>query len=66
MSTYRVCKIAVEHAESIQNIKFDNKEDAEHYAKNHSNSDDDHRYDIQINNQGEFSTIKSYLNGKSF
>ncbi|MEO8402449.1 MAG: hypothetical protein ABI597_11780 [Gammaproteobacteria bacterium] len=63
MSEYRVCKIALEHSQSIQNLKFDNKEDAEHYAKNHSILDDDHMYDVQKNDKGEFATIKSYLKG---
>ena len=64
MSEYRVCKISVENHESIKNIKFDNKEDAEHYAKNESVSDDKHRYEVQKNNMGEFVKIKFYVNGE--
>lgn len=64
MSDYRVCVVTVEQHEYIKNIKFDNKEDAEHYAKNHSVSDDKYEYEVQKNDKGEFATIKSYLKGQ--
>jgi hypothetical protein len=50
--------------EFIKNMKFDNKDDAEHYAKNQSVADNKHVYEVQKNNNGDFSTIKSYLNGQ--
>jgi hypothetical protein len=61
MSNYRVCQVSVSQHTVVKNVKFDNKEDAEHYAKNQSASDDEHSYEIQKNHQGEFSAIKSYL-----
>jgi len=64
MSTYRVCLQSVKQHEMIEHIKFDNKEDAEHYAKNNSATDNKHSYEVQINNNGQFTTIKSYLNGQ--
>jgi hypothetical protein len=45
-------------------MKFDDKEDAEHYAKNESVSDDKNIYEVQKNNSGEFLQIKSYMNGQ--
>lgn len=62
MSGYQVCKLTVGQHEFIK--KFDNKEDAEHYAKNQSVSDDKHEYAVQKNHRGEFVTIKSYLKGE--
>ena len=64
MAYYRVCKIAMEGHDFINHRPFDNKEDAEHYAKNQSSSDNEHRYEVQKNNDGEFSTIKTYLKGQ--
>lgn len=63
MSYYRVCKIKDEQPEMLEFKKFDNKEDAEHYAKNQSVIDDQYRYEIQKNENGEFRPIKSYLKG---
>lgn len=56
--------IALNQREVIKHIKFDNREDAEHYAKNQSVSDDKHGYEVQKNTEGEFTTIKSYLKGQ--
>jgi hypothetical protein len=65
MSHYRVCKKTVGEFTFINSTEFDNKEDAEHYAKNQSVTNTDHEYIIQKNNdRGDFSTIKSYINGK--
>jgi len=64
MSDYRVCQISVSQQAVVKNVKFDNKEDAEHYAKNQSVLDDEHRYEVQKNHQGVFSAIKSYLQGQ--
>jgi hypothetical protein len=45
--------------------KFDNKEDAEHHAKNQSVADNKHIYEIQKNNAaGEFFKIKAYRDGQ--
>lgn len=63
MSDYHVCMITTQN-ETVKTIKFDNKEDAEHYAKNQSVSDSKHSYEVQKNNKGDFSTIKSYLKGQ--
>jgi hypothetical protein len=52
------------HHELVKYIKFDKKEDAEHFAKNQSATDSNHGYDVQKSNKGEFTTIKSYLNGQ--
>ena len=65
MSDYRVCKVAVAQHHVMEEHKFDNKEDAEHYAKNQSNSDPQHRYDVQHARSGEFKTIKSYVDGRA-
>jgi predicted DNA-binding WGR domain protein len=64
MSDYHVSKFAIGKEGAINNRKFDNKEDAEHYAKNQSTSDTAHRYEVQKNNEGDFDTIKSYLKGE--
>lgn len=64
MSEYRVCLITLGQQETANHIDFDNKEDAEHYAKNKSSLDNKHRYEIQKNHHGQFSVIKSYLNGQ--
>ena len=64
MSDYRVCQVSVSQDVMIKNVKFDKKEDAEHYAKNQSTADDEHRYEVQKNHQGEFSVIKAYLQGQ--
>ena len=64
MSEYRINVIEVEHHKSIKLIKFDNKEDAEHYAKNQSLTDKGHVYEVQKNNEGDFFKIKSYLDGQ--
>jgi len=62
MSDYRVCKVASGNHEFIK--KFDKKEDAEHYAKNQSASDNEHEYAVQKNHHGDFVTIKAYLKGE--
>jgi len=64
MSDYRVCLIQIEKHEVMKFVKFDNKEDAEHYAKNQSAADSKHSYEVQKNDRGEFAMIKSYLNGE--
>lgn len=64
MSEYRICKLNIGQHDVIKHINFDNKEDAEHYAKNESSGDDKHHYEVQKNNHGEFTTIKSYQNGQ--
>jgi hypothetical protein len=56
--------IEIERHELVKFMKFDNKEDAEHYAKNQSVADGKHIYEVQINNAGEFSKIKSFMNGQ--
>lgn len=65
MSYYRVCKIAMEQHDSLSHRQFDNKEDAEHYAKNQSSSDDMHKYEVQKNTEGVFATIKTYFKGQN-
>lgn len=62
MSEYRVCKLTTGQHEFIK--KFDKKEDAEHYAKNASTSDDQHEFAVQKNHSGDFITIKSYSKGE--
>ena len=64
MSNYRVCMIEMTHHELVKFMKFDNKEDAEHHAKNQSATDGKHIFEVQKNNAGEFSKIKSFMNGK--
>jgi len=64
MTHYRVCMIKAETHEIVNFFKFDNKEDAEHYAKNQSTADSKHRYEVQKSNEGDFAIVKSYLNGK--
>jgi hypothetical protein len=64
MSNYRVCMIEIERHELVKFMKFDSKEGAEHHAKNQSVTDGKHIYEVQKNNAGEFSKIKSYMNGQ--
>lgn len=64
MSNYRICKMKVGNHEVIQQTNFDNKEDAEHTAKNESSSDAMHLYQVQKNNHGEYITIKAYQKGQ--
>ena len=64
MSDYRICVIKNGQNEATNHIDFDNKEDAEHYAKNHSSNDAKNRYEVQKNDRGEFMTIKAYLGGQ--
>jgi hypothetical protein len=64
MTYFRVCKVAIDQQDSINHKDFDSKEDAEHYAKNQSVSDDKHRYEVQENNKGIFSIIKMYIKGQ--
>jgi hypothetical protein len=64
MSNFRVSTIKMDDHELVKSMKFDNKEDAEHYAKNQSATDSKHIYEVQKNNEGEFFTIKSYINGQ--
>jgi len=56
--------IEMTHHELVKFMKFDNKEDAEHHAKNQSATDGKHIFEVQKNNAGEFSKIKSFMNGK--
>jgi ribosomal protein L33 len=60
MSAYRVCKTQRNVDEILEYKKFDNKEDAEHFAHNESAADAGHNYIVQKNQDGEFVTIKSY------
>jgi hypothetical protein len=64
MSTFRVCKIKKGAGNMIGFREFDDKQDAEHYAKNESIADSAHGFEVQKNNHGEFMTIKAYLNGE--
>jgi hypothetical protein len=64
MSDYRVSIIKMASHDVIEHIKFDNKEDAEHYAKNQSMADNKHAYEVQKNDRGEFTSIKAYQNGQ--
>lgn len=64
MSYYRVCMVEPKPHSIINFKKFDNKEDAEHYAKNESVADNKHSYEVQKNNDGEFVKIKSYFKGQ--
>jgi hypothetical protein len=64
MSEFRVSLINITDHKSVRTEKFDNKEDAEHHAKNQSEADDKHIYEIQKNHQGDFVKIKAYLNGE--
>ena len=64
MSNYRVCMMEIERHEPVKFMKFDNKEDAEHHAKNQSATDGKHIYEVQKNDAGEFSKIKSFVNGQ--
>ncbi|MES2217307.1 MAG: hypothetical protein V4501_02740 [Pseudomonadota bacterium] len=63
MSYFRVCKNTAKET-PLKIYPFDNKEDAEHFAKNESVADDKHSYEIQENDEGEFSTIKEYYKGE--
>ena len=64
MSEYRVCMMNITPLKLIEFVKFDDKEDAEHYAKNQSMVDSKHSYEVQKNDVGEFIKIKVYLKGK--
>lgn len=64
MSNFRVCKIKAGMNKIIGFVKFDDKQDAEHYAKNQSLSDNTHNFEIQKNAGGKFTTIKVYLDGQ--
>jgi hypothetical protein len=67
MSEYRVCMVAIGAqgaAKIVKSMNFDNKEDADHYAKNQSVLDAKHSFDIQENDKGEFNTLKSYVSGE--
>ena len=67
MSEYRVCMVAMgAHGafKIVSSMNFDNKEDADHYAKNQSMMDEKHNYEIQENKKGEFTTMKSYASGE--
>jgi hypothetical protein len=63
MSHFRVCKVTAKNL-PLKIYPFDNKEDAEHFAKNESVADDKHSYEIQENDKGDFSSIKSYYKGE--
>ena len=64
MSEYRVCMMKVAQHELVKFTKFDNKEDAEHYALNQSRTDSAHLYEVQKNEKEAFATIKSYAKGE--
>ncbi len=64
MSNFRVCKMKTGMKTIIEFVKFDDKQDAEHYAKNQSLSDNKHNFEIQKNTDGKFTTIKAYLDGQ--
>lgn len=64
MSAYRVCRMTIANHEILQTRNFDNKEDAEHYAKNESVADGQYEYEIQKNDTGEFVTLKAYIAGE--
>jgi hypothetical protein len=64
MSFYRVCMKKTDHQDFIKDVKFDDKEDAEHYAKNQSVTDTVNYYEVQENNNGNFTRIKMYFSGK--
>lgn len=64
MSNYHVCIIKIEDHTLVKFEKFDNKEDAEHHAKNQSVADAKHIYEIKKNNAGQFFKIKSFMNGQ--
>jgi hypothetical protein len=64
MSYYRIGKVKNGQQEPIEHMNFDNKEDAEHSAKNKSTDDSSHFYVVQKNEQGEFITIKTYQQGQ--
>lgn len=64
MSYYRIGKITSNQSEKAEYMNFDNKEDAEHTAKNKSTNDSTHSYVVQKNEDGEFVTIKTYQQGQ--
>jgi len=64
MSNFRVCKMKPGTQTVEGFVKFDDKQDAEHYAKNQSASDRAHGYEVQKNDDGEFRVIKAYLHGE--
>jgi len=64
MSNFRVCKMKPGTQAVEGFVKFDDKQDAEHYAKNQSTSDQAHSYEVQKNHSGEFRVVKAYQNGE--
>jgi hypothetical protein len=64
MSAFRICKMTLAHHEILATMDFDNKEDAEHYAKNQSVANGQFEYEVRENDKGEFNTIKTYIAGE--
>jgi hypothetical protein len=64
MSAYRVCKMTIANHTILHTLDFDNKEDAEHYAKNQSVANGEHEYEVHQQEKGEFVTIKAYIGGE--
>ncbi len=62
MSQYHVNKLTDEF-KPLETIKFDKKEDAEHFAKNQSTLDTDNIYEVLKNNKGDFTPVKTYQRG---
>jgi len=66
MLHYRVSKEKITQHQSLEYKKFDNKEDAEHYAKNSSSKDGSHVYVMENQvAEDEFVTIKVYQQGQA-
>lgn len=64
MTGFRVCQKKPGTGTVVGFVKFDDKQDAEHFAKNQSISDPAHCYEVQKNNKGEFMPLKAYLKGQ--
>jgi type IV secretory pathway component VirB8 len=62
MSEYQVKKLTDEF-KPLESIKFDKKEDAEHFAKNQSALDTENIYEVLINQEGKFIPVKTYQRG---
>lgn len=64
MSYYRVCKKEIDRPGTVDFMKFDNKEDAEHHAKNQSVSDNKYIYEVEKNDKGQFFKIAAFMKGQ--
>jgi hypothetical protein len=62
MSEYQVNKLTGEF-KPLETIKFDKKEDAEHFAKNQSTIDTENLYEVLKNHEGDFIPLKTYQKG---